>query len=153
MLNKGVKLCNFLDELRDIEELYTLHQSIKSGNLNIKPKETDEELISRLKSQGVTLYRKQSDIPEGRKYDQSRELLRAINRVKKNNSNKRKRAIPQNPVLINKVTSNSVIQSNMKNEMVPQHTTKILPADPQNTIATSSGFIMEILPADYIHHW
>lgn len=61
LLIRKVKLCNSLEETRDSEEeeLYNLHQSIQLGYLNVKTKETDEKLIARLRSESVTLYRKQ----------------------------------------------------------------------------------------------
>lgn len=142
LINTSVKICNSYEEVETIdeEELYNLHQSLQLNRVNIVPKETDEQLIERLKNERVTLYRRQSDIPAGRQHDKSRELLRAINRVNKNNSNRRKKGAIQETNATELTPVSQAVNT-------PGFIMEILSPEqiPVNQIIDSPGFIMEIL--------
>lgn len=150
LLDKKVKLCKSLEGIRDIdeEELYNLHQSIELGYLNVNTKETDEELITRLRSESVSLYRKQSDIPEGKQYDKSRELLRAINRVRKNNSNRRKKGVGLTSGIVDVIGDLASSKSCVSSIAHEQNKNIVRPEHMVEQIVSSSGFIMEILSTD-----
>lgn len=105
-----------------------LHRKMVQRSPNGKfTEETDDEKISRLKSElGATYkYISISQIPEGKEFDKYRELLRAINRVKKRRQRERE-----------KMNKNNI-----------NHTAFTLLHQPTQIIS-SSGFILEIMPPD-----
>jgi hypothetical protein len=88
-VDNGTRLITNLDDAQDNDEyeMYVLNQILSKKYPNgIRLKETDEQFCQKMKNQGVMLYRKQGDIPEGAMYDDCRKYLRAYNRVAKNKS-------------------------------------------------------------------
>jgi hypothetical protein len=137
-LRQKVQLHNYVDEFglnSEEVEVFNLHQKMVQRYPNGKFVETDEEKIIRLKRELSDKYKYTmiKDIPEGKEYDNHRELLRAINRVKKRKQREREKA------KINGVSINNIQNTNLL----------IYPISfPESSnIVTSNGFIMEVSPS------
>lgn len=137
-LRKQIQLHNSVDEFAlnsEEVELFNLHHKMIQRYPNSKLAETDEGKIVRLKLELGDTYKYTSakDIPEGKGFDNHRELLRTINRVKKRKQREREK-------------------NKQHNGATNANPLKFIPSikSPQNVqIIESPGFIMEILPSEH----
>lgn len=133
-LSKTVKLHDLetiknFPSCSDEIELYNLREYlIRNGPIKM-PGETDEQLIVRLRDiEGVPVYRSNHEIPKGKLFKKSRELLKAINRRNKQRERERKLT-----TLIPKINQSIYTHPLITNQGIPK-----------SEIMTP-GFIMEIV--------
>lgn len=107
---------------------------VTPNNEDTNPNKDDEELVRKLRLElgDKFKYINITELPEGHEYDSHRELLRAMNRIKKRNQRIREK--------IRKSTNIVKLQSLLVRTAAYQR--PIL----NHTIVTSSGCIMEVIP-------